>query len=350
MISVSIIIPVYNVETHIQRCVESIMAQTYGNIECIAVDDCSTDGSMRIIENLVRDYRGGIDFKIVRHDRNRGISVARNTGMEHAAGEYVFLIDGDDMLFPDSIKMMVDILKIQRVDFVIGNYSVPNGTPDIFSHLWMKNGIVNDREIIRSSYPFSWYMMAWNKLVWKQFLVDHDISFAENIVHEDDIWSFEIACHASSMGVVEDVTYHYNYNVREFSLTSFNPKIRVRTLTILLQEIRTRSKARGTEELPFTMEVIMCYENALLEELRRKHSIFKCYALFRERLHCQPLNPAWHAYMSRTQKIRFFHKKLPAPLAFIYLNLVDVALFLLRFLKRGMSFFLARFRRRPDSE
>ena len=97
MTSISIIIPVYNVEKYIEACLHSVMAQTYtGPMECILVDDCGQDNSIGVAEKMISDYQGTIHFRILHHDHNRGQSAARNTGMDAATGEYIFFSDSDD--------------------------------------------------------------------------------------------------------------------------------------------------------------------------------------------------------------------------------------------------------------
>ena len=87
---VSIIVPVYNVAPYIADCLRSVMHQTYtGSMECLLVDDCGTDDSITIAERMIADYEGPIQFQILHHERNRGLSAARNTGTEAAKGEYL---------------------------------------------------------------------------------------------------------------------------------------------------------------------------------------------------------------------------------------------------------------------
>ena len=89
--SISIIVPVYNVEPYVEECIHSVMRQTYtGPMECIVVDDCGTDNSMAVVEGLIANYKGPISFKVLHHKHNRGLSAARNTGMDAATGDYYF--------------------------------------------------------------------------------------------------------------------------------------------------------------------------------------------------------------------------------------------------------------------
>ena len=98
--SVSVIVPVYNVEPYVAACVRSVMRQTYeGKIECIFVDDCGTDKSIDVVEKLIAEYSGPIAFKIIHATHNQGPSVARNIGMDAATCEYLYFLDGDDEIY-----------------------------------------------------------------------------------------------------------------------------------------------------------------------------------------------------------------------------------------------------------
>ena len=125
---VSIVIPVYNVEPYIEECLQSVMRQTYlGMMECILVDDCGTDNSMGIAEQLIEAYNGPIDFKVLHHEHNRGVSAARNTGIDAACGEYIFFLDSDDWISDDCIERLTQPLEFEKYDFVVGHYERDGG-------------------------------------------------------------------------------------------------------------------------------------------------------------------------------------------------------------------------------
>ena len=104
---ISIIVPVYNVEQYIKECFDSIAAQTYkGDIECIFVDDCGQDDSVAILEKLIAEYHGPMQFSIVHHEHNKGLSGARNTGIRKASGDYLYFLDSDDSITSDCIEKL----------------------------------------------------------------------------------------------------------------------------------------------------------------------------------------------------------------------------------------------------
>ena len=101
---VSIIIPIYNVEPYIERCLQSVVSQTYPYFECILIDDCGNDRSMPFAEQFIQNYSGEIHFRILRHENNCGLSSARNTGMKAANGDYIYFMDSDDAITPECIE------------------------------------------------------------------------------------------------------------------------------------------------------------------------------------------------------------------------------------------------------
>ena len=113
---VSVIIPIYNVEQYIEKCLDSVINQTYKDLEIICVNDCSPDNSAQILlEYAQRDTR----IKIVNREKNGGLSAARNTGLDEAKGEYVYFIDSDDWIDLDYIEKMVSAITFSKTDVVV---------------------------------------------------------------------------------------------------------------------------------------------------------------------------------------------------------------------------------------
>ena len=145
--SISIIIPVYNVGPYVEDCLRSVMRQTYtGPMECIIVDDCGTDNSMEIVERLVSEYDGPIDFKVLHHAHNRGVSAARNTGMDAAIGDYLFFVDSDDMLTDDCFEQLARPLASKPFDVVLGKV-FSRSYQNSQARNYIENDLINDTEL-----------------------------------------------------------------------------------------------------------------------------------------------------------------------------------------------------------
>lgn len=236
MTSISIVISVYNVEQFIAACLNSIIEQTYtGPMECLIIDDCGNDDSMRIAEEIVNSYNGGINFYILHHEHNRGLSAARNTGMAAATGDYICFVDSDDELPPNSIEQLVEALDDGQYDIVVGDIKTI-GNDALHEYLRMKlddGTVLRDGDIILH-YKTHWNMMTQAKLYKASFLRQQHITFKEGLIHEDELWSFQIACVANTLKAVQRTTYIY-YK-REGSITSIsdkNQRLKIEALKII---------------------------------------------------------------------------------------------------------------------
>lgn len=208
--TISVIIPVYNIADYIKRCIQSVMNQSYGHFECILVDDASTDDSMGECEKLLSEYQGPIQFRILHHQHNRGLSAARNTGTDAAAGDYILYIDGDDAITSDCIeKLRKPLLGDDSIDMVMGDYVLYEEISQVGKH--PRNHLGGDFSTLdtvrRCYYDNKICEAAWNKLVRKSFLTNNGITFREGIIWEDLLWMFYVMKHLNHLYLVEDVTY-----------------------------------------------------------------------------------------------------------------------------------------------
>lgn len=236
-IKVSIIIPVYNVEKYIVRCLASVIKQTYRNLEVVLVDDRSPDNSMSVAKKYItKHFVNDIHFVYLYHDINLGLSAARNTGLRKSSGDYVYFLDSDDELEVNCIEVLVKPLLTNPVDFVIGDYT-PIGFNTIIPPLRISTGYYSGDSIISHFFQWNWYVMAWNKLCNKKFLLKYNLFFKENLIHEDDLWSFKLACCSADMFVVKEKTYIY-YSRPKSIMSSLNYEKEKKAWTSILTEIR----------------------------------------------------------------------------------------------------------------
>ena len=212
---VSIIIPIYNVQNYIIECLKSVSMQTYtGKMECLLIDDCGTDNSIKISNEFISFYKGNISFHIIHHKENRGLSASRNTGINAAKGKYIFFLDSDDWLYPECIKSLVNAIETEEdIDYAIGNYNYDSKT--IFPPLKLETGIYKNN-ILELYTQEKFYMMAWNKLYKTSFIKKHSLTFKERLLHEDELWSFCCACHTHKIAVINKETLYYR--IREGSI------------------------------------------------------------------------------------------------------------------------------------
>lgn len=218
MMRISIVIPVYNVEPFIADCLQSVMRQTFsGPLECVLVDDCGTDKSIEVVEKLIAKYEGPIEFKILHHEHNRGLSAARNTGMIAAEGDYLYFLDSDDWISDDCIEKLIQPLQQNEFDIVVGDYKTVGELP-YHLELSLPEGSYKEKGITNTFCNEGVYVMAWNKLYRKEFMVENRLTFEEGKIHEDEILAFDLSCIEKSFYVVRSVTYFYR--IRENSIAT----------------------------------------------------------------------------------------------------------------------------------
>ena len=215
MVSISIIIPVFNVEQYIKRCIESVIAQdkTFASLECIIVDDCTPDRSMDVVRQIVASYIGTIKFELLKHEVNRGLSAARNTGLFHAKGDYVFFVDSDDYLAPDTFQYFLDNLRLYpSIDMVIGNVKACKTGENLIHNIYAPWYIDDPNVFFTRLLHHRIYLYAWNKLIKRELLIKNNIFFENGILYEDQCWSYQLFSKVSSVLLLPHVTYIYEYN------------------------------------------------------------------------------------------------------------------------------------------
>ena len=202
----SIIIPIYNVTDYIIPCLDSVVKQRFDDMECILVDDCGSDDSVVKAQRYIQNYHEKeIFFKLLHHERNRGLSAARNTGVTAATGEYILFLDSDDMLAENALQNLFHLINLYgSVDIVQGVFS-KNGTENA-KHMLDKDYYIGNEA--KDAYLYNdMCLTAWNKLI--KTSIAKKISFIEGIINEDNPWSFMVFEHMNSLCVCHEVTYIY---------------------------------------------------------------------------------------------------------------------------------------------
>lgn len=214
MPDISIIIPTYNAEKNIGKCLESIISQDPKgfSIECLIVNDCSTDNGMAIAENAIAAYQGPISFQIISHASNLGVSAARNTGVARATGKYILFIDSDDYLLPGSIMYFADNMALYPdADVIVGGFRENEDGKSFFGHMDKPSYITDANIFTKLLLNGDIYTQSWNKLTRKSILADNNISFIENVIYEDIPWCYYAFSHAKAVLLLPCDTYVYNY-------------------------------------------------------------------------------------------------------------------------------------------
>lgn len=208
MKKISIIVPVYNIEKYLNECIESIINQTYKNLEILLIDDGSKDNSGNICDQYAK-----IDSRIkVIHKENGGLSNARNRGLEVATGEYLMFCDSDDLFTPNACELLYNEIESKNADYVIGNYQNCNEDGTLWNNpVFDKIKFLNFKLSIRD-YRNSFYIMnsgVWNKIFRKSFIDKLNLKFIEKLPAEDAMFTTYCFIKAQSVYYINDIVYLY---------------------------------------------------------------------------------------------------------------------------------------------
>ncbi len=209
---ISVIIPVYNVEEYLRECIDSVLNQTYGNFEIILVDDGSTDSSGEICD----EYLEKDDRITVIHQKNGGLSAARNAGFTEANGKYIYFLDSDDYITENTLELLLGIAEKDNSNIVFfdavsfadtddftvkqnyirkNNYKTDNGY-NIFSELSKKNEF-------HSAVPLLF--------ISRHFLINSNTRFIPGILYEDMVFTYQLFCKAETISQCSEALYYRRY-------------------------------------------------------------------------------------------------------------------------------------------
>lgn len=224
---VSICTPVYRVERYIEECVQSVLDQTYANIELLLVDDCGGDHSIELAEQVLKgNAKDGFTYRIIRSEHNEGVSAARNKAMRAATGKYIFCLDSDDKLLPQCIEKLVARAEETEADVVMCGHISDEGRTDIGGQVCAPIETIQTNADCIKSFAQLWFSLApWCKLLRADFVKLHSLYFREGIINEDAPWIFQLCLNASSFSFIKEPLYYYRYN--ENSIMSAAKKQRV---------------------------------------------------------------------------------------------------------------------------
>lgn len=205
-ILVSVIVPIYNIKMYIDKCLMSIMNQTYKNLEIILVDDGSTDGCYELCDSYVnKDKR----IKVI-HKKNGGLSEARNVGIENSKGEYLCFIDGDDYISEHYVEFMLREALINYSDIVQCSYArvYDSGKVENYISHYMKiYGNKVEETIIRKGINPEGYVIACNKLYKRRLF--KDVRYPVGRIHEDLATTYKLIYSSNNIVVMQEILYFY---------------------------------------------------------------------------------------------------------------------------------------------
>ena len=219
MKKISVIVPVYNVEKYIEKCIRSIMEQSLKEIEIIIINDGSPDRSLEIVNRLMKEDQR---IKVITK-KNGGLSSARNTGIKIATGKYIQHIDGDDWVEKDFLKSMYDFAEKENVDIVVSDYyeDYSNGKIKIKKgKKRSKKVIFNSKEYLRDFFYYDDAPAMWNKLFKTSLYKENNIFHPENnSIGEDLSTTQRLIYFSKKVGYLKEAFYHYRQNSESITNT-----------------------------------------------------------------------------------------------------------------------------------
>lgn len=206
----SIIIPIYNVELYIKKCLLSCLEQkgiSKSDYEIILVNDGTRDNSMEIVEEVLKSHENCVPVKII-NQKNMGLSAARNTGIEHSEGDYLWFVDSDDWIDEDSVESIISILRREDVDILQMPYKLiyENKRPTEIESIKTIKEVLSGHECMKiTRFP----NLAQSRIYNRMFLRSNNLLFTCGILHEDAEFKPRVLWHANKIKTLNKPCYNY---------------------------------------------------------------------------------------------------------------------------------------------
>ena len=217
MYKVCILVPIYGVQSYIERCAQSLFAQTYPNLEFVFVDDASPDKSVEVLKQVIADYpdkEGTVT--IIRHNKNLGIAATRDTLVKNCKGEFLFYVDSDDWIEPNTIELLVKRQQETEADIVTGIYCThifddKNNEITRFVSQNNHNEEKDRLDLLKDMLKKGSYVATWNRLIRSSLYRDNNIQYVKGIdAGEDLLITPRLVYFSRKVAFCNSVTYHYN--------------------------------------------------------------------------------------------------------------------------------------------
>ena len=281
---VTIGIPVYNVEKYIRLAMDSALSQTFESIEFLILDDCGTDKTMDIVREYQKKHPRGKDIRIVRQPQNGGLGRARNRIMDEAQGVYLYYLDGDDAIAPQTIQLLYEEAKEFDADIVYGSYK----------RVFVENDVVV--ETINFPYPYRIFcepdeyacyaydrkvqVMTWNFLIKMDVLRNNQLRVAPVGYGEDFTFTVDLPTYVTRVVLLPDITY--SYYIRDVNIRRWDKNVTREMMDAYIKTIDEKKRRTFLKDKPYyarRCETLLMYDLSFLEEvLKRREQLQPPYS------------------------------------------------------------------------
>ena len=270
---VSIIVPIYNVEKHLKKCLDSVLSQTYRNTEIILIDDGSTDNSGHIAD----EYSRHNDNISVIHTNNGGLSRARNIGIKNASGDWISFIDSDDFVSRDFISKLLNSAIKNSADIATCKFRIINNSSKTSSsHDWPTKPLTG-HETMEQTLINQWSTDVWHNIFKIKIFKDNGIIFPEGRKYESISTKIQALCHADKVSFINEELYFYI--IREGSITHqpFDESVYASKLAAI-KDLEESLSEETKETKSYLNHYVLCLLNSIFNDMAKWHSPFSIAA------------------------------------------------------------------------
>ncbi|MCM2138022.1 glycosyltransferase family 2 protein [Vagococcus fluvialis] len=283
---ISVIVPMYNVANYIGECIESLKKQTFSHFECLLIDDGSTDGTLKITKQLIKDDQR---FQI-KTQKNGGPAKARNTGLVDIQGDFILFVDSDDKLAENGMELLFNKAKEEDTGIVLGKTLRFNESKvwEVPSHIKHELTIGDKKNIGRN--PELFYAMGPAAKLFRKDIIDSLLFDEGKQFAEDQLFVFSAYLKAQEINVIDEVIYYYRVRENEESLTQKyrnNPVENLKTLLELMNEAHEKVEPEQNGIIIvayynrlFEIELRVLFKNILLSKKNKQIEFYQLFLNF----------------------------------------------------------------------
>ena len=326
---VTIGIPVYKSFDYIQNTMSSVLNQTFLDIEFLIVDDCGADGTMDVIKKFQMSHPRGKEIRIIVNETNRGVSYSRNRIIDEAKGDYLYYMDSDDTIEPNTIQLLYDAINNYSAQVAYASYEIIDKMNDGPKKIYQKTPLVLSGENELAMYAFKnnhiFHVSVCNHLIDLSFLRQTGVRFMDVSYWEDMAYTTELVTKVTKSVLLSDVTYHYirhqgslsHYQTRD----TFEKKEILKNISVIQY---LKDKCRTLLKKPYLS--YLCY-NLEMDSFYAVCQIMRNSCRITPQITMSEMRSILRHPLSMFEILKFKHKQFPNLVFYVIANL-PIPLFL----------------------